>query len=163
VLVLFFLLFIGGCGPCQPENLCPKFFKVHTWCNESRKCTLEGGAVDCYSGGCTIPVGKTLQVPVGEFASQLGSRRELQFHFFFTVLPADFSLVKLTATLDGAVASSLPLQEHNRIAVHWEPFPSQPMSLEVRHSHPVLAEAQIEIDFHDYPCRQQHPPKVCAR
>ncbi len=155
--------FLEGCGGKCGEDPCPPMFEVHTWCGTSNQCTLDGAPVDCYEGGCKIPQGKTLRVPLAQFTSVLGPRQQLLFAFFDGDVAGQVTPAKLAASIDGAAATQLPPQFHGEIAVGWSPFPASGAVLDVKNGDPVIGGARTHLSFHDYACRQDHPPPVCPQ
>jgi hypothetical protein len=152
----------SGCGEkyCGESPSCPLWFDVHGWCGSSKKCTLDGGFANCYSGGCEIPRGKTLRIPLPDV--DLGMRHELLVQTFAALPGADPA--SLTIRLNGAAAVVLPSPRGTFETVFgWAPFPAPPWVLELSHDDAHLSQASFELFFHDYPCRNDHPPKECPK
>lgn len=145
---------------CGESPSCPAMFAVHTWCGTTKKCTLAGGPVDCDEEGCKIPRGKTLRVPLSAAIGDVGTRQELLV-VFVNVKLRDLTPSLLEAKLNGSSGAHLEPVVFADLPIGWAPFPPAPLVLDVSHDDLVMSDARIELSFHDYACRRDHPPEVC--
>ncbi len=140
-------------------------FEVEDWCSaHPGKCTFDGTEPAVCIGGCEIPLGKTLRVPIAAFASEIVGRQQLGVAFF--AAPADFPSTNLHVFLDGRPGRPLPAIQDDfhmeDIAFDFSPFPATPVLLELRHSDGNLAKTTTWLFFMDYACYQANPRFDCG-
>ncbi len=162
----------SGCRPWRDESCpfapCAPPLHVHIWCRDHPgKCTLDGvEPANCYEGGCKLPVGKTLRVPIALFAGELGVRHQVAASLWPAGNePGDES--KLRVTLDGTLGRPLPALDIVGISqsrfLEFTPFAIAPMVLELLRQDFGNGENWCRVSFVDYACHQANPkPANCG-
>ena len=155
----------AGCA-CGPESCprwespCPDYFVVHTWCKQTGRCTVDGGATFVHE----LWRGETLRIPIAEFADEIGAVHYLGFGYSGPGPEPYPDATEALVTLDGVLGTQPFPEDSNPYGTifRWEPFPDDAQLLEIRFEdggddRPVWS----NLVFFDADCKRANPPPDC--
>ncbi len=152
---LLAMLSLAACG----EERCPQKLNISDWCGKTGRCTVDGATAECYEGGCQLPKGAQLEVPIEHLADLFIDRREIEVsRYGFGDARVDPKL--LIAEIDGVRATHLPgpgwqRNDVARTVLQWEPFPGSPGVLTLLND-AGPGGGRLKLELIDYACEDEN-------